>query len=325
MEPAIRAQFTDDVHARVARAVGVDTAALVDIGGFESYVHETVVAGKPRIVRSTWHARRSREELGAELHFIGALADEGVPACRALPLASGELLATAPSEAGAFHICSFEKAPGTMLPREAWTDETFEVWGALAGRMHRVGAAYAGPPPPLRRASWEQEYAEIEAIVAADPPFRSALADVLDRIRALPRSRATFGPMHTDLHAHNLFWHEGKPHVFDFDDMLDFWFVADLAIILYYAVMSPIWSCGDRQADYDQAKEALLRGYAREYTLPAGELDTLPLFLDLREQTLRAVIVRSVLPEERSEFWTRYLADAEVRIRAGAPALGLRA
>ena len=323
MEPAVRSQFTDEVHARVARAVGVEPAELAVVGGFESYVHEAVIDGMPHIVRSTWHERRTPEEIGAELHFVGALADAGVPACRALPLANGELLTTVPSEAGAFHVCCFEKAPGGVLERAVWTDETFEIWGALAGQMHRVGATYGGPPAPMRRPTWQEEYAEIRAIVDDDPPFREALVGLLGRIEQLPRTPATFGPMHTDLHRHNLFWHEGTPRVFDFDDLLDFWFVADIAIILYYAVMNPIWRADDTQADYDRVKAATLRGYAREYELPEGALDTLPLFLDLREHTLHAVIIRSILPEERSESMRRYMVETKARILAGAPALGL--
>lgn len=323
MEPAVRAQFTDAVHAGVARLVGVAPAALVSIGGFESYVHETVVAGRPRIVRSTWHERRSQDEIGGELHFVAALADAGVPACRALPLASGELVGTVTSDTGAFHICSFEKAPGAVLGRDAWTDETFDIWGALAGRMHHVASTYVPPAPPLTRPTWEQEYAEIASIVADDPPYRSALRTALGRIEELPRSRATFGRIHTDLHRHNIFWDAGEPHVFDFDDALDFWFAHDLAIILYYAALNPIWNLGDRQADYDRAKAALLRGYAREYALPAEAFEALPLFLDLREQTLRAVIKRSLPPAERSASMQRFFEESGARIRAGRPALGL--
>ncbi len=323
MEPAVRAQFTDEVHARVARAVGVEPADLVSLGGFESYVHETLLDGTPRIVRSMWHQRRTPEEIGAELHFVGALADQGVPACRALPLTNGALLTTVPSDGGAFHVCCFEKAPGGVLEREAWTEETFEIWGALAGQMHRVGMAYGGPPAPMHRPTWQEEYAAIQAIVEDDAPYRDALSNLLGRLEELPQTPDTFGPMHTDLHRHNLYWHEGTPRVFDFDDMLDFWFVADLAIILYYAVMNPIWHADDAQADYDRVKAATLRGYRREHTLPETALDTLPVFLDLREHTLHAVILRSILPEERSDSMRRYMAETEARIRAGAPALGL--
>ena len=97
MEPHVRALHTDTVHAAVARAVGVSPDALRSLGGFESFVYETVVEEAPRIVKATWHGRRTTDEMGAELHFVNYLADRGAPVCRALPLADGRLIATVPA------------------------------------------------------------------------------------------------------------------------------------------------------------------------------------------------------------------------------------
>ena len=104
--------------------------------------------------------------------------------------------------------------------------------------------------------------------------------------------------MHGDLHRHNVHWADGEPRVFDFDDMLDFWFVSDVAIVLYYATLRPIWH-DDKQADYDAVKAAVLEGYRQEHDLPEAAWDTLPLFLKLREITLLAVCERSIPPAKR--------------------------
>lgn len=325
MQPAVRAEYTDDVRAGVAAAVGVAPDAMRDLGGFESFVHEADVRGRPYIVKATWGGRRTPPEIGAELHFVNYLADGGAPACRALPLASGELIATVPSASGVFHVSAFAKAPGRHRTRDEWTRETFVEWGRLVGLLHRLSSAYPGPPPPLARTTWEAEEETLVGLVAEEPEVHARFRALLDTIGALPRTRGAFGAMHTDLHRANIHWEDdGAMHVFDFEDMVDFWFVSDLAIVLYYGVLNPVWS-EDRQSDYDRAKPALLEGYAREHALPAWSWDALPLFLSLREHTLRAVILRSIPPEKRQEQTARYLDAATARILTGEPALGLRA
>ncbi|MHC4959744.1 MAG: phosphotransferase, partial [Planctomycetota bacterium] len=142
MEPAVRALHTDAVRAGVARVVGIATDALVTLGGFESYVYETVVGGQPRIVKATYSDRRTPEQIGAELHFVNYLADGGAPVCRALPLADGDLLGTVPAATGAFFVSAFEKAPGAMLANEERTDEHWIRWGALVGSLHRLSTRY---------------------------------------------------------------------------------------------------------------------------------------------------------------------------------------
>jgi Ser/Thr protein kinase RdoA (MazF antagonist) len=323
MEPAVQAQYTSEVRAAVAAAVGVEPGALHDLGGFESFVHEAEVGGAPRIVKATWGARRSAEELGAEIHFVGYLADHGAPVCRPLPLRHGAMQEDVPSAEGCFRVTCWEKAAGQMIPREAFAPETFRPWGRMVGLLHRLATSYAGPPPPLARRSWRAEYEEIADLLADDPPMHARFHELLEEVARLPRDPRSFGAMHTDLHHANVFWHDGRPCVFDFDDMIDFWFVADMAIVLYYAAMSARTNTPP-QTLYDAFQGPLWEGYGEEYELPEGAREAVPLFLALREQTLRAVILRSIPPEKRSPGMTAFLQDATERIRRGAPALGLR-
>lgn len=216
------------------------------------------------------------------------------------------------------------KAPGRVLRREDFTPEVFRAWGAMVGRLHRLSTRYPGPPAPLARPAWEVEVGSLADLVAHEPEAHARFIEVLERLETLARDRDTFGTMHTDLHRHNIHWHEGRMHVFDFEDAIEFWFVSDLAIVLYYAVLAPL-DDADPQGCYDAWKGPLLDGYATEHALPAEALDTLPLFLSLREHTLRAVIVRSVPAAERSPWWAQYVERATARILSGEPALGLQA
>ncbi|MGE0191565.1 MAG: phosphotransferase enzyme family protein [Planctomycetota bacterium] len=323
MDARTRAQYTDPVRCRVAQAVGVAPDQLVDLGGFESFVHEAVVEGRPRIVKATWGGRRTPEEMGAELHFVSHVADHGAPVARPLPLASGELLATVASADGAFHVTSWEKAPGRCLRPDELSPDVLQRWGALIGQLHRLATSYPGPPAPCARSTWEAQSAAYAELAREDEVVLAALQLLVERISALPRDAGSFGPMHTDPHQGNIFWHEGRPTLFDFEDMLDFWFVSDMAIVLYYAVMS-IQDPDERQARFEAHRRDLWSGYETEHHLPEAMRGALGLFLDLREQELRAVVSRSIDPADRSPDLVRFMEDATRRIRNGQPALGLR-
>jgi len=321
MKPAVRARYTPAVRAAVATAAGGTPEALQDLGGFESFVHELDVGQGPYIVKATWGGRRSAAEMGAELHFVDYLAEHGAPVCRPRALRDGTLLTTVPCEGGEFHVTAWVKAPGASLTRAGTTPAAFEAWGALVGKLHRLSVAYPGPPAPCKRPRWEDEIGVLAEQESSESATGAAFRALLREIDTLPRTPAVFGAMHTDLHHGNIHWHEGRMQVFDFEDMIDFWFVSDLAVVLYYSVTAPEQST--RQALYEARAPALWAGYAREHELPSAQRAALPWFMALREHTLRAVLMRSTRPSERSPRLIQQLEEATARIERGEPALGL--
>ena len=323
MKPEVRARYTPDVRAGVARAAGGAPDALADVGGFESFVHELVVDGAPRIIKATWSGRRSAEAVQAELDFVSWLADHDAPVCRPLPLRGDALLETVPCEGGGWHVTAWEKAPGTNLPRADFTPEAFRPWGALAGTFHRLAAEYRAARGPDARPTWEEELDGMALGEHNEPDMIEQYVALRDRIQALPREPVGFGPMHADLHHGNIHWHEGAMRVFDFEDMIDYWFVADLAVILFHSIRAQE-DVAEVQRRYDAFAPALFEGYASTYELPRHHRDALALFAAEREQVMRAVILRSIPPEDRAEHLVRFVEASGARIRAGEPALGIR-
>ncbi|MDJ0975287.1 MAG: phosphotransferase [Planctomycetota bacterium] len=321
MTPAVRALMTDAVHREIAAVVGVAPDDLTKLGGFESFVFETVVDDEARIVKATWSGRRTPEEIGAEADFLRYAAERGAQVCGATPLASGAMVATVPAGDDAFHVYAQRKALGAMVPATAWEPEHFERCGRMLGALHRIATAYPGPPAPLWRKRWEAEYGELEPIIAAEPDLHARYREVVDAIASLPRDTGAFGSMHCDPHSHNMFWHDGEPRLFDFEDMCPFWFISDLAMVLFYAVLNLAPEV--RTPRFQQAYADLLRGYAPEHALPSWSYEALPLFLSLREHVLRAVVIRSVPREEQGAWWHAYIDDCAARWRDGRPPLDL--
>jgi Ser/Thr protein kinase RdoA (MazF antagonist) len=106
----------------------------------------------------------------------------------------------------------------------------------------------------------------------------------------LPKSRESYGLVHQDAHAGNVFVDDkGGITLFDFDDCTYSWFINDISIVLFYIVMGV-----EHQAAF--TKEFMthfLRGYWAENHLEEEWLKEIPSFLNLREIDLYAVIHRS--------------------------------
>ncbi len=310
------------VRSLVARAAGLTDEQLVDFGGFESFVFRAPHPSGPGFLKATWNGRRTPEQILAELHFVEHLADHGARVARPLPFPGGAMVVTVPGELDAFHLSWFAEVPGSCLRTDPWSISMITGWGATLGRMHRLARSYPGPPAGCARSPWDTEYAV--ATEGDDPELLHASAAVVAQVAELPRSAETFGPMHGDPHHNNIHWDRGVAWVFDFDDMMDFWFVSDLAVALFYETMRAGPTHAQRLTAFRRALTPLLTGYVREHTLDEAQLGQLPLFMKLREVDLRAAVLRSVSPERRTDWHTRFLTESADRLRGGQPALGIQ-
>lgn len=324
MDLRARQSWSPRVRAHVARAAGLGEDELEEVGAFESFVFRAPHPSGTGYLKATWSGRRTPEQILAEVHFVEFLADQGARVARPLAFPGGGLVVTVPGEAHDFHLSWFAEAPGRLLRTEPWSTSMITAWGATLGRLHRLAGAYGGPPEGCARPAWTEEYSRDADPSSDRPEILERYAETVDAVAALPRSPEDFGPMHGDVHHNNVHWERGVPWVFDFDDMMDFWFISDLAVALYYEALRAGPELAQRRAAFERALTPLITGYLSERTLRPEELARLPLFLKLREQDLRAAMLRSVPPASRSEWLRRFLEETAVRITEGQPALGVR-
>jgi amicoumacin kinase len=294
---------------RLAPRFGFDPDRLEDLGAFESEVLAVEGAAGPAILKVIDPAHRTPDEVRAEIDWLLALREAGIPAARPRRARDGAWLALdgdPPTIAVAY-----ERAPGRHLPPGEWTPELFRAHGKLVGRLQAHTRGWTTPGP--RRRGWREAHALARAPEALpdDADFLEAVAEVAARVEAtVPQAPADLGLVHADLHAWNLLVDdEGEITAIDFDDAVVGPYLYDLAIPLYYAVATRL------DEDPGEAADAFLRAYLAGFDAvaprPAGGADAVAAILAMRQADL-AIFLRLDVPEER---WDDGLRAAAVRLR----------
>lgn len=298
-------------HAAL-HAYGLEVRALRLLNhGFNTTFRVDTADGRRFALRLNVNSRRTREQIGAEMAWLAALAqdtDLRVPTPQ--HTVSGELLARVYSQELGRDLPAalFSWLPGRDLGDGATPAQMREV-GRATATLHAHARSWTVPGGTALRLL-DQPLMDVPDNFAGDhegltPERREVIGIVLDRVAATLHTlyaRETPHALHADLHPWNLRWARGQLAVFDFDDSGIGLPVQDLAIAAYY--LRP----------RGELEEALLAGYAASATLPAStdaEYETLiagrnlVLLNDLLTNT--TADIRALLP--------RYLPNTVTKLR----------
>lgn len=320
MTPQVRSKLTPEVERRIVSTLGAEPSAVVAKGGFESFVYEWARPDGVAFVKATWSGRRSRPQIEAEMAFVQHLADAGIRVAPPVDL-TGERVRSVLVEGGAFHISATYAAPGQALTKQDLRAEHFEALGSVLARMHAVARDAVVQSLVPERPSWEEEH---RALVPYAPDERVAerYQSLLATLEDLHSDPDVFGLIHTDAHANNLHFEGTSPTLFDFDDCLGFWYASDLAIVLYYTLVSPRGTPAITE-EYRRNLAALRRGYEREGALSEEAWNTVPHFMNLRDAVLCLIVERSVPPALQTGSYGEGVARRRERVARGGPAHGI--
>jgi amicoumacin kinase len=323
MHKDIRNRYNESILEETMRRFGIEAGHIRLLDGFESFIYEFDRSGDGFILRIGHTLRNSETFVRGEVDWINYLADNGVPAARAVPSARGNLVERIDDQmGGSFLATSFVKAAG----RSPWglnlTPEFYKTYGRLIGRMHKLAKSYDPRDPNGSRPSWDHPRIADgrKNIPASQPVVKQRYGDYMNWRRHLPRDRESFGLIHEDAHMGNMFVDEnGQITLFDFDDCNYSWFANDLAIVLFYRITGE----ENRHELTAEFMPPFLRGYAQENRLDPHWLATIPSFLKVREIDLYGVLLRSYEnPYEAESMWVRgFLKDRKDRIEADEPYL----
>lgn len=321
MEDRIKDRYSDDILDQALAAYGIDQKTVIALDGFESYIYEFQGPEGPGILRISHSIRRTGDMIRAELDWIDFLFTHQVGVSRPIRTLQGNWVESLVDGADGFFLTSaFEKARGEH-PGPEWSDKLLWEYGNQIGRMHQLATEYTPSNPAWKRPDWNDPiHLEVEAFIPEkDTAIRQIYRETVQQISRLPVDKNAFGLIHQDPHRGNFYVdQEGKITFFDFDDSSYSWFVEDIALVLFYAVMG--------QEDPDQFIENFLKGflpgYFAAYPLDLQWFREIPIFMKMRELDLYAVIHRSFDVENLEDPWCVWYLDGRAeRLLEGKPYL----
>jgi len=321
MEERIKSRFSQKILTQAIGRYGIANNKIRLLDGFESFIYEYQQESREYILRISHSFRRSTKLIEAEVDWINYLAAGGASVSQAIHSQDGNLVEKIPDERGEnFLVTAFKKAPGKPPSAENWNHNLFERYGQLLGRMHVISKSYTPPNPGWQRPHWDSpEMLEIDRILPdSESQVLKKYNDLVKYLHKLPRdNRESYGLIHQDAHAGNFFVdQEGRITLFDFDDCAYSWYMNDIAIVLFYAVMGE----QDEGAFSEAFLTHFLAGYQRENGIWAEWLSKIPYFLKLREIDLYAVIHRSFDVKNLEDPWCRrYMEGRKERITDEIP------
>ena len=277
--------------------------------------------GSKTALRLHRHGYHSDDELRSELQWMQALLQADVMVPTVVPTNSGELFLRYAADGlpGELQIDLFEWIDGEQLgsveegvTNEAEIDRTYGALGELAARIHNQ-AAHWNLPHGFVRHAWDAH-----GLVGEDPFWgqfwklesasKSEIAllkrgqnRVFNDLSRLEQSSETYSMIHADFAPENILVNDANIHLIDFDDAGFGWHLFELATSLYFIQSEPY---------FDQAKEALVRGYRIHRQLSDEQLELLPLHLLARAFTYISWVHTRHETETARELTSTILATA---------------
>ncbi|MDH5738399.1 MAG: phosphotransferase [Gammaproteobacteria bacterium] len=287
MLPLAVTDFTPEFKQEMQIAAGVEV--LADLNGFEAHVFRVRRDNRTLILRATHQIHRSSAQLAGELEWMTWLADQGASVCRPVAVRDESYCL----ELGPFILTMMEEAGGRLISASDWTPEFIQNWGKHLGMLHRSTRGYTPSRPVFKRPEWyEDNNLQFEQLIPENQSdVRAVCEEVLNTLKRMPTTETHYGLVHCDPHPGNFFLDGDIITYFDFDDCCYQWFAYDVATALFSAVGQPWMSKADdaQQAEARRFLPFFLKGYESVSPLPSGLLESLPLFLKLRELTLYAL------------------------------------
>jgi amicoumacin kinase len=302
LEQRIRERYHAGILEEAMQRYGIEAERIRTLDAFESYIYEYQRDDGNYILRISHSFRRSAKLIAGEVDWINYLADNGIPAARAVTSLSGKLVeAVADGQGEYFLVTAFVRAAGQKA-WDVWSPEIYQPYGRLLGSMHALAQNYQPADVTWKRPEWDDDSMEFvdHYLPESEMLVKQKYRLLCDHLHALPKDPTIYGIIHQDAHPSNFVVDErGKITLFDFDEAAYSWYANDIAIALFYSVMGEPDLVGF-------TKEFMIRflsGYRQVYALDNRWLQEIPVFLKMREIELYAVMHRDFDVNNIDDAW----------------------
>lgn len=244
-------------------------------------------SGRHCYLRFNRASERACGSIRAELEFINHLSSKGLLVVKPVPSNTGQLVESISTSQGVFHAVVFEGLLGRQAEVEELTPELFVRWGSALGELHRASQGFQ----ITGRQTLQDKLAEASDLLPeTEVAAQAVLMELNRKLARLSANERSYGLIHCDFELDNLFWDGERVGILDFDDSAYGWFAADIAFALRDLFE-------DRASGVDLQNESFLcflKGYRTSRELSQGDLELIPMFLQLHNLLSFARLHRAV-------------------------------
>jgi len=291
-------RYEPEIVAEAKRRFQLDPGALDQFEAYEgcqNLVYACQRQGCPVILRVSFRADRSYDQIKAEMDYIRFLCENGVRAAQPLASDHGRFVETLTLRDINLYLVCFERGEGMRVPdnhyryrQDAPIEEYFHNWGKLLGQMHALSQRFQVKDPCVSRPDWFQLHAQklnLDAIVPDDLSLvKNRVENLLQVVQALPQDKASYGLIHGDFNDGNFTvdYTNGNITVFDFDDSCYFWFAYELAAAWEGGIGRVMFEgLEERQRFMNHYMDCVFDGYSTHNQLSDKWVERIPLFIKL--------------------------------------------
>ncbi len=313
-------EFSSTILQEAVKRYGAEPNTARLLGGFSNNVYECEREGKAFVLKIL--RREDEKQILGELDWMNYLSDRGVSLAKAVASPQGQWLE--PIDDGWLAV-AYEKAEGRSVdvtdPR-VWNAALFTQWGEMMGRMHALTKEYTVSNPLWKRAEFlEGELFEADAFPeAAGDAVRTKWLQYRADLLAMNKDRHTYGMIHNDLHQGNFFVNGSNLVCIDFGDCEYSWFVYDIAISLYHAILSIPAEEQEKRAEFARYFLAHYQeGYEKQNHFEQEWIKQLPYFLTFRQAFSYVYLSKHLKLDELSGSQKNILLKMRQRIENDVP------
>lgn len=276
------------------------------------------------ILRISHSDIRSASDMELELDWLDFLSQKNVPVVRIIPSLAHKKMEQVGEQEVYFTAVRFEKIKGSKINETTWNPTHFQKLGSLAGLIHRTSQAYRYKEQ-FTYSHWDEliECSYITILPKDERELQQLTEDLVTEFRSYSRDRHEYGLIHNDIHHENylLTGQENKIVLFDFEVACQSWYLYEIATALYYACLV------NRKRNDEEFEQVFInnfiKGYRKEYDLPAVDFDTILKFMLYRDLFLHGYITKIWQHKESPHEIIDYLSHIDKSIEIRRQRLGM--
>jgi len=326
IEVHMREAMNDFIIDEAVKLFNLDFIDRSEAKGFENFIYTVKKADVDYVLRFVHSDHREFNQILAEIEFIDYLYKNGANVAQIIKSKKRKISEKISIDKDTyFTVTMFEMAPGTYVKRDEVTPHFQKMFGGVVGRLHRLTKNYK---PKHRRPHWYEDSLFVRAkeyLKEEDYFVLDKLNETIEAIKSLPSDKDSYGLIHTDLHFGNMYYHNGRLMIFDWDDSSYKHFMSDIAIIIFYMLGMNYDLDDDQKADYtSKFFDNFCLGYLEENSMKFSWFEHLNTFLKLRELILYCVIHLEGDEFLESEWAISYIKHYRDRIKNDIPFFDLK-